>query len=194
MYTIQNNLVYVAMSMLDPPTFQLWACWKLIPAGLFARCMLGQRLSRVQWVALVLLALGMATTKLTARAGHGTWRQTQGIGVLLVNGCLSGASGVTNEYLIKLSDPRAPLMFKVHARAPPKPAPHLGPISIAMRAASRRICTSTSSACLQRRPPSAHSKVSALHPSASPSSPFNRPHFPLDRTIVLISDLTFLTF
>ena len=131
MYTIQNNLVYVAMSMLDPPTFQLWACWKLIPAGLFARCMLGQRLSRVQWVALVLLALGMATTKLTARAGHSTWRQTQGIGVLLVNGCLSGASGVTNEYLIKLSDPRAPLMFKVHARAPPKPAPHLGPISIA---------------------------------------------------------------
>ena len=112
MFTIQNNLAYVAMSLLDPPTFQLWACWKLIPAGLFARCMLRQRLTRVQWVALVLLALGMATTKLTSHGGHGSWRHYQGIGILLINGCLSGASGVTNEYLIKLSDPRAPLMFK----------------------------------------------------------------------------------
>lgn len=77
----------------------------------------------------------MATTKLTARAGHGTWRQTQGIGVLLINGCLSGASGVTNEYLIKLSDPRAPLMFKVPARHPP--APRRSPRRISVRSLSR---------------------------------------------------------
>ena len=37
MFIIQNNLVYVALSLLDPPTFQLWACWKLIPAGIFSR-------------------------------------------------------------------------------------------------------------------------------------------------------------
>ena len=59
----------------------------------------------------------MAITKLCTDVGHRedgshTSRQVRGIAILLVNGCLSGASGVLNEYLIKMTDPQAPLMFK----------------------------------------------------------------------------------
>tara|TARA_B110001452_G_scaffold137328_1_gene114175 strand:+ start:91 stop:1131 length:1041 start_codon:yes stop_codon:yes gene_type:complete len=119
LFAVQNNLVYFAMQLLDPPTFQLWACFKLIPVGVFSSLLLARRLSAVQWAALVLLALGMANTTLDCKAllnaaqgGGGTTRQTRGITILVFNGCLSGLSTVANEWLIKFQDPRAPLMFK----------------------------------------------------------------------------------
>ena len=33
LFAAQNNAVFFAMQLLDPPTFQLWACFKLIPVG-----------------------------------------------------------------------------------------------------------------------------------------------------------------
>ena len=121
LFAVQNNLVYFAMQDLDPPTFQLWACFKLIPVGVFSRALLGKRLSPVQWCALLLLALGMANTtqggggaKHTEAGGgrHQSANVVRGIATLVFNGCLSGLSTVLNEWLIKFQDPRAPLMFK----------------------------------------------------------------------------------
>ena len=114
LYVLQNNIIYVAMTLLDPPTFQLWACFKLIPAGVLARLVLGQRRTGVQWAALLLLALGMATTKLTTDCARSaaSEKHMRGIGLLLFNGTLSAASGVCNEWLIKYQDPRSPLMLK----------------------------------------------------------------------------------
>ena len=123
LFIIQNNVTFRAMQLLDPPTYQLWACFKLIHTGLLSRTCLGQRRSSVQWCALLLLALGMATTKLdlnvnstcksSAEQPHArTARHLQGIGWMLLNGCLSATSGVANEWLIKVQDPNAPLMLK----------------------------------------------------------------------------------
>ena len=117
LFAVQNNLVYYAMQDLDPPTFQLWACFKLIPVGVFSRALLGRRLTPVQWCALLLLALGMANTTQTggATAGgtaRGAAHQLRGITTLVINGGLSGLSTCINEWLIKFQDPRAPLMFK----------------------------------------------------------------------------------
>ena len=98
LFAAQNNAVFFAMQLLDPPTFQLWACFKLIPVGVASRLVLGKRLSPVQWTALALLALGMANTTLdcvselsvAASGGAAASRRARGILVLLVNGCLSG--------------------------------------------------------------------------------------------------------
>mmetsp|Transcript_50396 Transcript_50396/g.164667 ORF Transcript_50396/g.164667 Transcript_50396/m.164667 type:complete len:356 (-) Transcript_50396:34-1101(-) len=114
-FIVQNNLVFLALSLLDPPTFQLWACFKIIPVGVLARLMLGQRRSSVQWVSLLLLSLGMGVTTTKQDSGAGTKAAASvalGISVLLGNGCLSALSSVLNEWLIKVQDPRAPLMFK----------------------------------------------------------------------------------
>ena len=81
-----------ASQLLDPPTFQLWACFKLIPVGLASRAVLGKRLSPVQWAALALLALGMANTTLdcaaelsaAASGGAAASRRAKGIVILLV--------------------------------------------------------------------------------------------------------------
>jgi len=118
LFIAQNNIVFLAMQRLDPPVFQLWACSKLIPVGILARIVLGQRRTGVQWAALCVLALGMATTTLKVGAGeplasrHASAQQLHGILLLLFNGCLSASSGIANEWLIKFADPRAPLMFK----------------------------------------------------------------------------------
>jgi len=114
LFIVQNNLVFWAMELLDPPTFQLWACFKVIPVGVLARFALGQRRTTVQWAALLLLALGMAVTTLDRlESGHPKEAShLRGIAVLVLNGCLSAVSGILNEWLIKFQDPKAPLMFK----------------------------------------------------------------------------------
>ena len=43
LFTVQNNLWYFAVALVDPPTFQLWQCFKLIPAAVLARVVLGQK-------------------------------------------------------------------------------------------------------------------------------------------------------
>mmetsp|Transcript_20573 Transcript_20573/g.57833 ORF Transcript_20573/g.57833 Transcript_20573/m.57833 type:complete len:362 (+) Transcript_20573:29-1114(+) len=122
LFIVQNNLVFWALSLLDPPTFQLWACFKIIPVGILARIMLGQHRSNVQWAALIILALGMATTTISEQkstasenaevAKTNSAKVWMGIVVVIFNGCLSALSSIVNEWLIKFSDPRAPLMFK----------------------------------------------------------------------------------
>jgi len=112
-FIIQNNLVFKALALLDPPTFQLFACFKIIPVGVLARIILGQRRTNVQWASLVLLALGMATTTITPHHGAAaTAAVWLGIGIVTFNGFLSALSSVINEWLIKHQDPLAPLMFK----------------------------------------------------------------------------------
>jgi len=76
-FIVQNNLVFLALSLLDPPTFQLWACFKIIPVGVLARLMLGQRRSSVQWVSLLLLSLGMGVTTTKQDSGAGTKATTE---------------------------------------------------------------------------------------------------------------------
>jgi drug/metabolite transporter (DMT)-like permease len=83
-----------------------------------------QRLTAVQWCALLLLALGMANTTQGGSGGGGgggphaaaSAHQLRGITTLVLNGCLSGLSTVLNEWLIKFQDPRAPLMFATAIR------------------------------------------------------------------------------
>jgi len=116
MYALQNNLNYYSLQLIDPPTYQLWGCAKLIFAGLFFRLILGRRLTPRKWVALTLLAVGMAVTTLKDEGEGSTQRERKsafgGIALVLGTSALSGWSSVFNEWLIKYQDVRAPLMYK----------------------------------------------------------------------------------
>ena len=114
-FVVQNNLTYMAMQLLDPPTFQLWVCFRLLPAGIFARVILKQHQMPTQWIALCLLVFGMMTTRLscsTARTNVSDTDQQRGILILIVNGFLGSFNGVLNEWLIKFQDPAHHLMLK----------------------------------------------------------------------------------
>jgi len=63
-YTIQNNLLYVAVTHLDAATTQVTYQLKILTTALFAVTMLHVRLTVMQWVSLVLLLIGVTLVQL----------------------------------------------------------------------------------------------------------------------------------
>lgn len=65
LYTLQNNLQYYALSRLDPATFQVGYQMKILTTAVFSVLMLGKKLTRWQWLSLVMLTVGvcLANTK-----------------------------------------------------------------------------------------------------------------------------------
>jgi glycerol-3-phosphate cytidylyltransferase len=117
LYIAQNNLTIRAMSYLDPPTFQLWVTFRLIPAALLTRFVLKRSVSLVQWIALILLMIGMGVTTFKLSGSVDVSNESaddkfHGILLVLLNGCLSAMSGVTNEWLLKYQDTSLPMTLK----------------------------------------------------------------------------------
>ena len=58
LYTMQSNLLFVALSNMDPAFFQVAYQLKILTTAVFSVTMLGRRISTGQWMALLLLTLG----------------------------------------------------------------------------------------------------------------------------------------
>ncbi|XP_050167715.1 UDP-galactose translocator, partial [Myiozetetes cayanensis] len=115
-YTLQNNLQYVAISNLPAATFQVTYQLKILTTALFSVLLLGTSLSRLQWLSLALLFAGVALVQAEgARGGAGAALspsaapegppQSYAVGLAAVAAsCLSsGFAGVYFERLLKRS-------------------------------------------------------------------------------------------
>ncbi|GAB5357113.1 hypothetical protein AAMO2058_000346600 [Amorphochlora amoebiformis] len=118
-YAFQNSIVYSAIAILGPPTFQVFSNFKIVTTAILHRMILKRSLTIIQWLAVVLLFTAMVISKLTVFSNSGqsgAWAGREelifGAGLLVVNSTLSAFSGVFNEWLIKKIDPDAPLQFK----------------------------------------------------------------------------------
>ncbi|XP_049649299.1 UDP-galactose translocator isoform X1 [Accipiter gentilis] len=110
-YTLQNNLQYVAISNLPAATFQVTYQLKILTTALFSVLLLGTSLSRLQWLSLALLFAGVALVQAEqARAAPGGSPspaegppQSYAVGLAAVAAsCLSsGFAGVYFERLLK---------------------------------------------------------------------------------------------
>jgi len=69
LYTIQNTLLYVGYANVEAAVGQVTYQTKILWTALFSILVLGKRLSPVQWLALVVLALGVVTVQ---GSGDGT--------------------------------------------------------------------------------------------------------------------------
>lgn len=60
LYTLQNNLLFIALSNLDAATYQVTYQLKILTTALFSVLMLGRKLDSFKWVSLVLLMIGVS--------------------------------------------------------------------------------------------------------------------------------------
>ncbi|KEI40227.1 uncharacterized protein L969DRAFT_86860 [Mixia osmundae IAM 14324] len=67
MFTIQNNLQYLAASNLSVPLFQITYQLKILTTALCSVLLLQRSLSNVQWLSLLILSLGVGAVQLSAR-------------------------------------------------------------------------------------------------------------------------------
>ncbi len=118
-YALQNSFVYIAITLLGPPTFQVFSNFKIITTAILFSWVLKRRLTVIQWLSVVLLFMAMVVAKLgmffeseedSAWGSRGEFYF--GCILLIINSTLSAFSGICNEWLIKKIDPEAPLQFK----------------------------------------------------------------------------------
>ncbi|KAI9017694.1 nucleotide-sugar transporter [Gaertneriomyces semiglobifer] len=112
-YAIQNNLLYTALSNLDAATFQVTYQIKLLTTAVFAVILLGKQLTRVKWLSLIVLLIGVVLVQLCTEVNTGpnqasaasTHHQRYWIGMiaLLTSAVSSGFAGCYFEGMMKQS-------------------------------------------------------------------------------------------
>ncbi|XP_041848757.1 solute carrier family 35 member A3b isoform X2 [Melanotaenia boesemani] len=107
-YTLQNNLLYVALSNLDAATYQVTYQLKILTTALFSISMLGKKLGLYQWLSLLLLMAGVALVQWPADSGKDSEQKiltagSQFVGFMAVlMACVSsGFAGVYFEKILK---------------------------------------------------------------------------------------------
>jgi solute carrier family 35 (UDP-sugar transporter), member A1/2/3 len=65
LYAVQNNLLFFALSNLDAAVYQVFSQFKVLTTALFSVLLLRKAISKVQWIALLLLMLGVAAVQLS---------------------------------------------------------------------------------------------------------------------------------
>jgi len=102
LYTLQNNLTYVALNNLSSAVYQLTYQLKVLTTGLLSVILLGKVLSRNKWFSLVLLAFGVGLIQILNQGGeHEAGNALLGLIAVLAACCTSALAGVSLEKMIK---------------------------------------------------------------------------------------------
>ncbi|XP_063058051.1 solute carrier family 35 member A3a isoform X2 [Engraulis encrasicolus] len=110
-YTLQNNLLYVALSNLDAATYQVTYQLKILTTALFSVSMLGRKLGVYQWLSLLILMGGVALVQWPSESPAESKQEQEassgsplvGLVAVLVACCSSGFAGVYFEKILKES-------------------------------------------------------------------------------------------
>ncbi|KAI8611405.1 nucleotide-sugar transporter-domain-containing protein [Chytriomyces sp. MP71] len=110
-YVIQNNLQFLAMSKLDPAIYLVSNQVKILTTAMFSVWMLKRSLSKLKWIALVVLTIGIALVQVpsgqsVSNADNVTAKQSRqanfiGLGAVTIACFLSGLAGVWFEKVLK---------------------------------------------------------------------------------------------
>lgn len=109
LYTIQNNLLYLALTNLDAASYQVLYQLKILTTAIFSATMLGRRFSATKWASLVILTCGVAIVEISGTSDSDTSEnkdQNRFVGLVAVisAACTSGFSGVYFEKILKGSE------------------------------------------------------------------------------------------
>ena len=105
LYTIQNNLLYFALTELDPSVYQVLYQIKLLTTAIFSTIILKRTISTTRWLSLGLLFIGVAIVNLAGQDEKNEADPTHvsllGVLALFTAACLSGLAGVWFEKMLK---------------------------------------------------------------------------------------------
>jgi len=110
LYLIQNNLLFVALSNLSVPVYQVTNQGKLLTTALCSRILLNKSISGMQYVSLAVLALGVALVQLSGmeekissndNSAGKDQNQLQGLIAVVISCITSGFAGVYFEKVLK---------------------------------------------------------------------------------------------
>lgn len=104
-YLIHNNVQFATLTYVDTSTYQIMGNLKIVTTGILFRLFLKRKLSTLQWMAIVLLAVGTTTSQVKGcgEASCDSLFTAPIPGYLLgvLSACLSASAGVYTEYLMK---------------------------------------------------------------------------------------------
>ncbi|XP_068666847.1 CMP-sialic acid transporter 1-like [Aristolochia californica] len=104
-YLIHNNVQFATLTYVDTSTYQIMGNLKIVTTGILFRFFLRRKLSNLQWMAIVLLAVGTTTSQVKG-CGETSCDSlfsapTQGYLLGILSACLSALAGVYTEFLMK---------------------------------------------------------------------------------------------
>lgn len=109
LYTVQNNLLYLALTNLDAATYQVCYQLKILTTALFSAILLQRKFSATKWISLVILTVGVAIVQISGSGDHhsdlrsdvDSHNRLVGLVAVLCAACTSGFSGVYFEKILK---------------------------------------------------------------------------------------------
>lgn len=104
-YLIHNNVQFATLTYVDTSTYQIMGNLKIVTTGILFRLFLQRKLSYLQWMAIVLLAIGTTTSQVKG-CGESLCESLfsapiQGYMLGILSACLSASAGVYTEFLMK---------------------------------------------------------------------------------------------
>ncbi|XP_010266434.1 PREDICTED: CMP-sialic acid transporter 1-like isoform X1 [Nelumbo nucifera] len=104
-YLIHNNVQFATLTYVDTSTYQIMGNLKIVTTGILFRLFLRRKLSTLQWMAIVLLAVGTTTSQVKG-CGEASCDSLfsapiQGYMLGVLSACLSALAGVYTEFLMK---------------------------------------------------------------------------------------------
>lgn len=120
LYTVQNNLIYVALANIEVVAFQVLYQTKLLLTALLSFCFLGSRFSVLQWMSLLMLTAGVIAVEMSdassagpAKADKPRHDRARGMGAAasLMSALLSSCAGVYFEAVVKRKEQNAPSLW-----------------------------------------------------------------------------------
>ncbi|CAL5356259.1 unnamed protein product [Camellia sinensis] len=104
-YLIHNNVQFATLTYVDTSTYQIMGNLKIVTTGILFRLFLQRKLSYLQWMAIVLLAIGTTTSQVKG-CGESSCESLfsapiQGYMLGILSACLSASAGVYTEFLMK---------------------------------------------------------------------------------------------
>ncbi|KAK9668367.1 hypothetical protein RND81_13G055500 [Saponaria officinalis] len=104
-YLIHNNVQFATLTYVDTSTYQIMGNLKIVSTGILFRLFLKKKLSNLQWMGIILLAVGTTTSQVKG-CGESSCDSLfsapiQGYMLGILSACLSALAGVYTEFLMK---------------------------------------------------------------------------------------------